>query len=221
MSASKTCVALFNLIPQGVDLTGTFTKLALTCKPNKSPEINVKLSVQNLGQLATSKTFLFNVDFFLSSDGVVDGGDTLLLTQPVQKAIKAGKSFNISKKFKPAIACPTGQQVLAQIDPLNGVSEINEANNLVLSPTLALPAAASLVTIPFGLGEALPNEQRTIQIYDLKGHKLIQQTSAGALQLTDAEARKLASGVYLCVLIVRGADGKLVLSEIKKLVLQK
>jgi hypothetical protein len=137
MNTNKTCIATFNLLPQGVDLAGQFTKLALKCKQSSN---KFELSIQNLGTLASSKAFPFSVNYFLSDDATLDGADTLLATLTLSKAIKAGKVASLSGKFK-LTSCPQGKQLLAQIDPTNALAEVNETNNFVASVPLIAPAS--------------------------------------------------------------------------------
>jgi hypothetical protein len=60
-----------------------------------------------------------------------------------------------------------------------------------------------------------------LEVFDLAGRRLFQQRTAGnrlAFQGLDSAGRTLANGVYLYVVTARGYDGRMIRSEVKKLV---
>lgn len=67
-------------------------------------------------------------------------------------------------------------------------------------------------------GEGIESVQ--VQLFNLSGRKLIDQMSAGAtltVPLVNDEGQRLANGVYLYIVTVRGWDGQIIRSEIRKL----
>ena len=137
MDGDKTCTATFSPA-SGPDLTGSWDRLAHTCKNTRSGpkcKLSGTLRVENRGDQAAPPGAL--VYFYLSSDGTWDSGDSLLSKQVAVGALKAGRS----KTRKLSYALPLGESaqgkyVIAWIDATGAVAETNEANNIIVSEEL-------------------------------------------------------------------------------------
>jgi outer membrane protein assembly factor BamB len=119
--------ALGGPAPGGPDLTGEWTKF--TAKTGK--KVTATLTVRNLGD---KKTGAFKVKVYLSSDDVVDASDKLVKTVAVTPlAAKAKKALAFRRESTTSMS---GQLVLAVVDAMSTVSEVDEQNNLVPSPRI-------------------------------------------------------------------------------------
>jgi hypothetical protein len=114
------------------DLTGQWTTLNQTCRNTLTGtkcSLKGKFTVQNIG-LSDAPSSM--VKFYLSSDNIYGGGDTLL-KQISTGTITAGGSITGNIKFKlPTGQTASGKYVIALIDADNTVLESNEANNQVV-----------------------------------------------------------------------------------------
>ncbi|MBI3459502.1 hypothetical protein HY009_01005, partial [Candidatus Acetothermia bacterium] len=209
LKANLTCTARFRLL--GVDLVGVLTKQSLTCKGGSKPkfEIKTKLEIKNNGPSSTAAAF--SIDYFLSDDATLDGGDTLLGSLPFTKTIKGDGTGKQSAKFS-LTSCPTNKRVIVKIDSGNALAELDETNNVVTSEAL-IPSSAGLEVIPVEMGNQDETQVR-IAIFDLSGRKLLDEMSAGEWSPADTVGKRLANGVYLYVVSVRDRDGKFMQSEV-------
>lgn len=69
-------------------------------------------------------------------------------------------------------------------------------------------------------GEGIASVQ--LQLFDLNGRQLMNQasnTTTLTLPAMDSSGQLLSNGVYLCIVRVRGYDGREYVSEIRKLVI--
>ena len=112
----------------GADITGAWTSLVQQCSKNKC-KINGKFNVQNIGNRDSVPSL---VRFYLSDDGVYDGGDSFL------KEIKTGtlktsksKNMSLSYSFQSGVSA-TDKYIIAVMDEYNTVSEANESNNVIV-----------------------------------------------------------------------------------------
>jgi uncharacterized delta-60 repeat protein len=132
MTTDTTCIATFNLLTAGPDLTGIWRSLTQRCKGEGAEQrckLKGKVRVQNLGIEKAAASFL---RFYLSADQVFDGGDTLL-QQVTVSSLKPGKTK--SKKIKhrlPTSQTASGQYVLAVLDAPELIAEQNETNNVLI-----------------------------------------------------------------------------------------
>jgi hypothetical protein len=105
------------------------------------------------------------------------------------------------------ILCPPGQALVPtsqQPLELESMGAVQDENMLML----------------WANGEGIASVQ--LQLYSLTGRLLVDRTSEGSvltMPLTTDNGRRLANGVYLYVVTVRGYDGQIVRSEIRKLVI--
>ncbi|GEM_PF-1022297 len=132
MHTDMTCLATFTLMP-APDLTGTWRSLTQSCKGEgveQKCKLKGKVRVYNEGtQKVTARTYL---RVYLSTDPVLDGGDTLL-RQVTISAMKPGKSK--SKKIKytlPTSQTASGQYIIAVLDATGLIVEQNETNNVLV-----------------------------------------------------------------------------------------
>jgi len=116
----------------GADLTGTWISMKETCKNTKKGikcSLKGNLTVQNTGNKDIKTS---SVKFYLSDDGMYDGGDTYLKKVSTGK-IKAGKSQKktFSYSFKTGIST-SGKYVIVVLDADNQVVEADEENNDII-----------------------------------------------------------------------------------------
>jgi uncharacterized repeat protein (TIGR02543 family) len=116
----------------GADLTGTWISMKETCKNTKKGikcSLKGNLTVQNTGNIDVKKS---SVKFYLSDDGIYDGGDTYLKKVSTGK-VKAGKSQKktISYSFKTGFST-SGKYVIAVLDADGQVVEADKSNNNIV-----------------------------------------------------------------------------------------
>lgn len=133
MNSDTTCIATFNLLTTGPDLTGSWRSLIQSCKGKgveQTCKLKGKVQIHNVGTAkAPSGSFL---RFYLSADPVLDGSDTLL-KQTTVGSLKPGKTK--SKKLKrtlPTSQTAKGLYLLAVLDATGLMAEPDETNNLVV-----------------------------------------------------------------------------------------
>ncbi len=100
-----------------------------------------QLRVFNPGAEATAVRSL--VAFYLSEDDLLDENDTFLGTMDV-RALGAGGARVVGLNVRLPVADVSGAFVIAVLDYLDNVPEINEANNVVVSPPVHDRRAASV-----------------------------------------------------------------------------
>ena len=135
MTRDLTCAAVFTQIPRP-DLTGQFTSLTKTIYRGHE-RVNFGLTVVNRGnQPAIGR---FSVAFYLSTDGVLDSADTLLMTKSVRtRSLAPSMGTNLSGQI--TLPLPSeGRYIVAVIDSSNLVIESDEGNNRVAA---SIPAAS-------------------------------------------------------------------------------
>ena len=135
MTRDLTCAAVFTQIPRP-DLTGQFTSLTKTIYRGQE-RVNFGLTVVNRGnQPAIGR---FSVAFYLSTDGVLDSADTLLMTKSVRtRSLAPSMGTNLSGQI--TLPLPSeGRYIVAVIDSSNLVIESDEGNNRVAA---SIPAAS-------------------------------------------------------------------------------
>jgi hypothetical protein len=117
----------------GPDLTGAWNSLAQVCKDTAKGlrcKITGTFLVRNLG---TEKASGF-LRFYLSSDGSYDAGSDMFLKQIRTGRVAengGSKLKKISLKLPTGIS-PSGQYVVAMIDPDNEIIEGDETNNVIV-----------------------------------------------------------------------------------------
>jgi hypothetical protein len=114
-----------------IDLSGTWTSLTQACKTGKTTKCSLRgqFVVQNPGAVDAPKNTL---SVYLSADGVLDSGDTLLRKYNVKK-IKAGQSAPRSVNVKlPTGTTATGKYVIALVDADDALPDIDDTNNIVV-----------------------------------------------------------------------------------------
>ena len=108
----------------GPDFTGSWVSLVQSCKGSKCKIIG-KLNIQNIGTESASSS----VRFYLSDDGIYDGGDSSLKDIKTG-TLKVGKSKSMSLSYSfPSGVSATDKYIIAVIDADNAVTETNESNN--------------------------------------------------------------------------------------------
>jgi uncharacterized delta-60 repeat protein len=118
-------------------LSGEWLDVAQQCnRSNRKPSCRVRgsLRVFNPGSEGTAVRSL--VAFYLSEDDVLDENDTFLTTEEV-RALDPGKQriVRLNHRFAGA-GNLSGRFIIAVVDYLDNVPEVNEANNIVVSPPL-------------------------------------------------------------------------------------
>jgi uncharacterized repeat protein (TIGR01451 family) len=235
MNNNSATVTTSVLIP---DLAGRFTKLSITCRGGSRPryQIQATLKIQNNGNGEVRQAFL--VKYYLSNDGSLDGGDLLLRSRRVTSRIRPGSSINLSETFN-LTSCPQGKYLIAVLDAENAINEQDEMNNVVIGGPLGLASASSAEPPPLMVEfRAEPNPTRgsapvrfsalgtriiqiQVEIFNLAGLSIFQAVANGnqlLWDLVDSSGTAVANGVYLYIITVRGYDGQVIKSEVRKLV---
>jgi Ca2+-binding RTX toxin-like protein len=118
-------------------LSGEWLEVAQHCDGSRrhpSCRLRGSLRVFNPGSEGTAVRSL--VAFYLSEDEVLDANDTFLTTEQVS-ALDVGKQRIVRLNHKLAGAGNLfGRFVIAVVDYLDNVPEVNEENNVVVSPPL-------------------------------------------------------------------------------------
>jgi subtilase family serine protease len=157
LDADKTCTAAFNTKP---DLT--VSALTAPASAGAGATISVTDTTKNLsGGPASPGTS--NTKIWLSTDAVLDAGDTLLGTRPVPSLNPLAFSTGSTSVVIPAGKAPGSYFLIANADGDGSVPESNEGNNVrtkaitVLGPDLSV----TVLTAPTASGA-----NRTISIAD-------------------------------------------------------
>ncbi|MFZ3137525.1 MAG: DUF1566 domain-containing protein [Thermodesulfovibrionales bacterium] len=112
----------------GADITGSWTSLVQQCKGTIC-KISGKINIQNIGNRDALSSL---VKFYLSDDGIHDGGDSFL-KEIKTGTLKVGKSKSMSLSYVlPAGISATDKYIIAVIDADNTVMEANESNNIII-----------------------------------------------------------------------------------------
>jgi hypothetical protein len=120
-------------ISDGPDPVGSWTNPPQqSCKnTSKGPKctINGILTLNNIGDRDAKS---FRIHFYLSDDDTYDEGDTFLKRKSIGK-IRAKTSKNIKFVWNlPLGQTASGKYVIAVIDALNSVTEVDETNNVII-----------------------------------------------------------------------------------------
>jgi hypothetical protein len=121
--------------PSGAGLSGEWRAVAQRCargRPGLGCEIVGALKVFNPGTDTAAPTLL---QFFLSADEVLDEGDVLL--QEVRVGRRRPQQSRTERLHANVTGDAGGLFVIAVVDATDVVVEINEANNVVVSPPIA------------------------------------------------------------------------------------
>lgn len=117
------------------NLSGTWSKVKNKCKLKNGVlgcKVSGKLTILNSGSVDSGDSV---VQFFLSSDTTLDGGDLLLADETV-KPIKVGKTGKVKGSVQLTEVDTVGKFVIAVIDSGNAISECNENDNIAVTPPL-------------------------------------------------------------------------------------
>ena len=126
----------------GADITGLWMALYQQCNRTKC-KVKGKFNVQNLGNKDALSSLL---RFYLSDDGVYDGGDIFLKEIKTGK-LKVGKSKKKSLSYSfPSGVSATDKYIIAVIDADNTVMEANEINNSIVYGPIQRPDLTGLWT---------------------------------------------------------------------------
>ena len=138
--ANNVTAVSFTVSPPGVDLVMQQEQLypSSTVAGNS---LQLSASILNQGNTTANGS---TVGFYLSTNQVFDASDVLLATNPGGQLVANQSSYRSAYPVVPA-ATPAGSYyVLFVADPLNAVTETNEANNV---NSLALTVLASTVDL--------------------------------------------------------------------------
>lgn len=114
-----------------VDLTGVWTSLTQACKTGRTTKCSLrgKFVVQNTSPVNVPRSTLA---IYLSNDGTLDSGDTLLRQYKVSK-VKAGQSASRLVRVKlPTGTSASGQYVIALVDADDALPDVDDTNNIVV-----------------------------------------------------------------------------------------
>lgn len=118
-------------------VSGEWLEVSQRCNESRrhpSCTLRGELRVFNPGSETTAVRS--RVAFYLSEDEVLDAGDTFLTTRKV-RALDAGQEREVEWKVKlRGVEDVFGAFVIAVVDYLDDVPEVNEENNVVVSPPL-------------------------------------------------------------------------------------
>lgn len=135
--SSRAFVLPAEAAPASPDLTGTWTgSPTAKCKNNKC-RISGTFVARNSGTVGAGAT---TVTFYLSTDGALDAGDTMLRTDALPAlAVDATATFDLRKKQRlklPNGATASGKFIIAFVESAGAVDEGNEGNNAVAAGPL-------------------------------------------------------------------------------------
>jgi hypothetical protein len=127
LTSSDECAVFVYGPNTGVDLAGEWLSAGRYFK-GKVTYVEGVLRVQNLGDEAADSSLLY---IYESTDSAWDDKDTYL-GETVIPALAAGASVDVSFKFD---SYTRGSRIflIAVIDPMAEIDDINEENNIVLS----------------------------------------------------------------------------------------
>jgi hypothetical protein len=108
---------------------------------------SVKVVVTNQGDQPVPKKSTMNLQLFLSADGTVDAGDTLLVQQTKKFSAKPGKGkkFNLKYVYDAPAGGPN-YQLLAVADAANTIAESRENNNVGSAAVVVAPPFIDFAT---------------------------------------------------------------------------
>ncbi len=189
----------------GPDITGSVTSPQLS-----GPGELVALSV-NVRSLAAPVASV-GYAIYLSADGVLDLGDQRLTSGTFQLGGRSDLNFPVSFTLSSSIA-PGTYRLAIHFDPQDLITEIEESNNIYVSPIPLAVRPADLVSSPpeagtlfLGLENLITGEVRNgggatasdfyAQFY-LAGTPAITLSELGPLTLASGEARTLSATVLL------------------------
>ena len=111
----------------GVDLSGQWSEVHVDGPKKEKYVIKAKYS---LGSDMPTGAFLLRI--YLSSDGNLDAGDTLLLKKAKKiKKLQGGKP--VKGRLQSKIGHdPSGEYLILEIDAENDISETSEVNNIIV-----------------------------------------------------------------------------------------
>ncbi|MCP4712883.1 MAG: hypothetical protein GY869_30010, partial [Planctomycetes bacterium] len=124
-----------------IDLSGTVDTITVDDLLLGGDSVNVTVNVTNHGNVKA--TGLMDISYYLSTDGVLDGGDTLLTVSADQKV---ALNPDIIKAYRTKVVIPTGIPtadyfLLADIDSGDALTEDDEANNVASSNSITVTEA--------------------------------------------------------------------------------
>ncbi|MBI2833791.1 MAG: hypothetical protein HYX76_05125 [Acidobacteria bacterium] len=108
---------------------------ALSAATGASPTLSLTDTTRNQGGAAAAAS---TTKFYLSADGTLDGGDTLLGGRGIPGLAAAASSAGSSSVTVPGATAPGAYYVIAKADADNVVTEIAEGNNTKASRSLIL-----------------------------------------------------------------------------------
>ncbi|MCP4710345.1 MAG: hypothetical protein GY869_17115, partial [Planctomycetes bacterium] len=124
-----------------IDLTATMNTITVDDVLLGGDNVNVTVNVTNTGNVKAAG--FMDISYYLSTDGILDGGDTLL---SVSSDAKVALNPNKSKTYKAEVVMPTGMPtadyfLLADIDSDDDLTEDDEANNVAISNSITVTEA--------------------------------------------------------------------------------
>ncbi len=122
-----------NEIPDGVDLTGEWKEFSVKEKSNDKLKIEGKLYFYNNGIEHYSGTA--KIDFYLSDDEVLSTDDRFL-KQATLNFNSNGATREVKVKSVVKAEIVEGKFALSFVDADNAIPEVDEENNIVISPVI-------------------------------------------------------------------------------------
>ncbi len=243
MDANKTCTATFNLTPPSVSATKEDSD------PNGSPYkpddlIQYTVVLSNSGGQALSDTAGDEFTDTITAAGVLPNHaptassgtisyNATTRTYSWNGAIPAGSSVTLSFQVKISKGVANGTRICNQGSVKNGTG----GTVLTTDPTpLSGAGTQTCIEVSGGRPEGimcgvrclllstsdLKSQPIAIQIFSLNGRQLYASgwMSAGNARQVEQIEQRLANGVYLYLIQVKDADGK-VQTQLKKLIIQR
>lgn len=138
--ASIAAAVVYGDDPAGPDLTGVWLSLTQRCEGTGETQkcrLKGKVRTRNQGNQKTRKKSYLN--FYLSPDNVLDGGDTFLRKVTVG-TLKPGKTKSKELKDKlPTGENASGKYVIAVVDATDRIAELDETNNVLVFGPIPFP----------------------------------------------------------------------------------
>lgn len=131
--------------------------------PQTSPTRTFTFNVANMGTTAVPAGVV--VDFYLSRDGVLDGGDRRLRQSVLPRAIAPGQSVTYTKVFRVPAEGDGDYRLIAKVDASGSITESDETNNNLPSPSFNIFNPPRIDSITINKLYIRPGSQATITVH--------------------------------------------------------
>ncbi len=208
-TANGTCgLVTASSTPASVTYTSAFQTKTINLKITNSSGVSV--TVTSIQRQAGKPFSVLSISPALPKTIPTGNSQVFSVTTRLQSGLRPPQTAT-APYFNTSINCQGATIVLKTAD-----LELAPPPLTVERMSLAVKGAELRLTVE---GRAIESMQ--LQLFDLGGRKLIDQISGGSrltLPLATDAGQPLANGVYLYLVTVRGSDGRMVRSDVKKIV---